>query len=322
MGHLGRSLAAAAALLLTSTAVPAGAAPELTLEPEQLPRGAAVRVPHVEGSAVVDGDRRIEVGDDELSLLAATPRRYVVRATGSRPARILAVRRDGTTRVVLHGVLAEEAEVSADGRLLAYGVGLGDGVTEVRVRRVRDGQQVASRVFGFPGGFTEVVDLAGTAVLLGRSRSGQVAVWDFAADRVAQRAEAHRWIYAGDLRLDLVAAFTTGGERCSVLTRASDTARVLWRSCRERVLAFSSDGRRLATTDIRTDPDLGDEVTEVAVRTRTGRLVARYRAEEVTGVAWESGRALLLEAVGSSSSAIVRCVAQRCRTATEPVPRP
>jgi hypothetical protein len=127
--------------------------------------------------------------------------------------------------------------------------------------------------------------------------------------------------YAADISANRLATYTRdpyeGG--CSVVSRLSAPRVALWRSCRERVDAFSPRGGRMATIDILSD---GIGPREVLVRRAGGRLLGHYSARWFGAVAFESERALLLDANGARKSATVRCVASRCvrSSALRPVP--
>jgi WD40 repeat protein len=321
MQHL-RWVAVAMAVMLLAVPAAAVAAPAEPLEPEQLPRGAAVRVPHVEGRTVVDGDRRIDINGKYVTLLASGPAGYVVRAAPGlgTVGRILLVRPGGQPQKVRGVWFADDVTFSDDGQLFAQSTLLADDHSLIEVRRTRDGRLVASREFVEPDAGATIIEVSEDRLLFGRSRSGRVHLWDLKTGRLRQMADQNRKIYAGDLRLGLLAAFTTRGRRCSVVVPIADPDRVLWRSCRERVLAFSPDGRRMATTRKATDPSLPDLYTMryVGVRTLAGRLLGGFTARSFRDVRWESDTRLLLDTAGTTTTAIVRCVAGRCRTATEP----
>ena len=318
MRNLGLTLTAALCLGLTLTAAPSPAAPT-DLRPEQLPRGADARVPHLEGNTLVDGSRRIEVEGVAPELLAVAARGYVVRTRvtkGINGVRVLKVRPNGSTRVLVRRD-AYDVTVNDTGTHLAVASLVSDGTTSIAVSRIRDGRRVARREFGYPGGATYIVDFSGQRLLLGRSRSGQTHVWNWASDHVRTVARHHRWLRAGNLEGNVFAAFRTVNERCTVVARISRPGRVLWKNCDERVLSFSEDGRTMATTDRRRDPDY-QTVRHVRIRTIRGRLLGDYTASSFREIQWESPRRVLFSVRDTSHTSTVRCTPMRCKNASTP----
>lgn len=318
MRHLGPTVTAALAVLLSVTTAPANAAVR-DLQPEQLPRGADASVPHVEGNTIVDGDRRIPVEGTNLVLRAVTRTGYIVATQVTRydnGGRLLKVRRNGSATVLVRSG-ASEVAVNDAGTHLALGSLVSDGETVLVVRRISDGETVARRFVGYPGGFTDVVDFDGTRLLLSRSRSGQTLVWNWATDQLRTVAAEHRWLHEGNLEADVFAAFRSGSERCMVVARISRPDQVLWKTCGERVIALSDDGRRMVTAT--RDPSY-QRITAVTVRTIHGRVLGSYTSREFTGIQWESPRRVIFSVAGETHASTVRCTPKRCKNASDPLP--
>ena len=147
-------------------------------------------------------------------------------------------------------------------------------MTQVGVRRLSDGKRLAKRVFRSwvddnVGRFARPVDLDGGRMLIGGS-GGRVMAWSWKRD-VLRTVKDDKWhLQTGTLRRDVAAGFTAPGERCTFVARLSRPGRELWRSCTQRVLSFSPDGRRMVTIDRRITPGFGT-VREIVMRTITGQ---------------------------------------------------
>lgn len=321
MSRLGRTATTTTALLLL-LAAPAGAGAG-SLDPAALPRGADLSRPYVEGTTIVDGARVVDVpGARGLEILDVARTGWWV--SRRRDVVSLAfVAHDGT-QSRLPGA-DEDTVFSADGRFYTEALLLSDGETQVGVHRLSDGKRLAKRVFRSwvddnVGRFARPVDLEGDRMLIGGS-GGRVMVWDWRRD-VLRTVKDDRWhLQAGSLRRDVAAGFTAPGERCTFVARLSRPGRELWRSCSQRVLSFSPDGRRMVTIDRRVDPSF-QKVREIVLRTVTGRTLGRWAAASFTDIAWESEKKISFRVEGASQTAMVRCSASQCATASDPTPVP
>ncbi|WP_134738665.1 hypothetical protein [Nocardioides sp. 503] len=298
---------------------PAQAAEPVVLRPADLPRGADVRVPHLEGRTVVDGDRRVRVrGGDRVVLLGRSGDAYVVGVSGDDDGRgsIRLVRPGAAARVVLRGVPVFETVLSGDGQHLVRASASTARRTRVMVNRASDGALVRQRTF--PGS-AKVLDAGGGRVVLGSWGPDRTLSWSFATDTTTTLVR--RAGYAASIEADRLATYSRdpydGG--CSVVRRLAAPRGTLWRSCDERVAAFAPGATRLATIGILSD---GLGPTEVRLRKAGGRLVARYAARWFGSISFESERALLLDTNGTRKAATVRCTATRCvrASALRPVP--
>lgn len=317
--HLGRLRRSAllAAGLLTALSVPASAA---DLQPGSLPRGTDLARPYLEDTTIIDGARVVDVPVRRPVLVAPARGGYVVGDRRFADGLVL-IDHVGTTRR-LPGA-DTDLVVSADGRLYSEAFLLGDGITRVGVRRVSDGERLAGRTFtsgalAGVGRFARPIDIVGNRMLVGGD-GGRVMVWNWKKD-LLRTVVADRWhLQVGSLADDIAAGWTAPGERCTVVARLSTPRRRLWKSCEERVVTLSPDGRRLVTTDRRVDPSFG-RVQLIVMRTVTGRELGRWTARRFTDIVFESDTAISFRVDGSSRTAMVRCSASRCQAASDPLP--
>lgn len=319
MSRLGRTTTTTTALLLL-LAWPAGAGSG-SLDPGSLPRGADLFRPYVEGTTIVDGARVVDVPDaHRLEILDVARTGWFV-SKSSTFIRLAFVAHDGTQRR-LPGA-GEDTVLSPDGRFYTEAFLLSDGETQVGVHRLSDGKRLASRVFRSwvddnVGRFALPVDLDADRMLIGGT-GGRVMVWRWKSD-VLRTVKADRWhLQTGSLRAGIAAGFTAPGERCTSVAGLSHPGRELWRSCTQRVLSFSPDGRRMVTIDRRITPRLG-RVREIVMRKVTGQTLGRWTAEAFSDIAWETDKRISFRVEGTSQTAMVRCSASQCATASDPTP--
>lgn len=309
------------AVVCASPAVAAAPdAPTVELKPGSIERGDDIAGPHVEGRTVVDGSLRITLGWPDVSLLGTSGKAYVVLVSeedGSGP-KVLRVRPDDSYRVLARGRSTWDMVVSDDGDHLLSVPSVSADRTVVRVFDARTGDLVRERTF--PGSVS-VLDAHDGRAVLGSWGPDRTFWWDFVAD--STRRISNRPGYAADIAADRVASYTGDPylDGCSVLTRLNRPAGVLWRSCGERVHAFTEDGRRIATVHILSD-GLGPDVVNVR-RAHHGALLVRYTAEWFGDVRWERDTALLLDTNGRTKAATVRCDVASCERASDlkPVPQ-
>lgn len=302
----------------TSAAPPAS----VTLRPAQLERGPDVTVPHLEGRTIVDGDRRIPVPGAHVALLGWTPRAYVVVSSTRQYTRntTLRVRHDGTRTTILDsGAKGPWAlTLSGDGaHLVVVDDSAAPQRTRVTVRSARNGSLVARRTVE---GSASVLDMEEGRMVLGAWGPDRTWWWNVISD--ATRRINDRVGYAADISGNRLASYTEDpyDDGCSVVTTL--TGRRLWRSCDERVTAFSPQGRRMATVHILSD---GLGPTKVWTRKARGRLEASYTARWFGEISFENESALLLDTHGRRTATTARCVASTCerteRVRTERAPR-
>ncbi|GAB3197231.1 hypothetical protein GCM10027062_08510 [Nocardioides hungaricus] len=303
---------AALATLCGALAAPApaaptpAAAPTIEIKPTQLPRGENSRVPWLVGDRViVDGDTRIELADPGY-LLGRSGTAYLVVSTG----RLLRVRADGTTRRIARLSVADGPVLSGDGDRVVVNRTVRRH-SRIRVLDARTGRQIVSR--DFPR-YTGVLDVDGGRAVLFSMAPARTLWWNFVADTT--RPILRRGAGAADIGADRLSTFTgdpyQGG--CTVVSSLRRPRQVLWRSCEDRPIAFSPNGRRMVTTDILSDGLGPGEVT--ARTTKGGKRLAAYRTYWFGAIAWETDRALLMDANTRRRAATVRCVVAECERAS------
>ena len=295
------------------------AAPTVDLQPEELARGADIAVPHVEegtwGEVFVDGDRRVELPGRLARVIGPSAGGWLVgtqNADYKRNRRVVRVGVDGSVTDVLRNVDPSAVVLSADGTTLAWPqyVGRGSKVV-IHVARASDGEELAAKG---PLPYTDLLDVDAKKVVLGNDR--RTFAWGFVRDRT--RTLARGMSGDVDLSLDLMTSWTKdpyeGG--CMVVSRLSSPRIEVWRSCRDRVAAFSPDGTQMLTFHKLTD---GLGPGEIHLRTLAGRELATWTTGWFGDWTWESPGVVLLEATGTRRSATVRCELTECENATDPV---
>lgn len=308
-------VAAVAASLVT--AAPATAAPAVDATPTHLPRGADLAAPHLDGRTIVEGAVRIRVRPGGLvRLLGKAGTAYVVTVTSTNGLRGRLVRytADGASTTIGRGDFYD-AELSGDGaRVLLTRTKLRPETrTVVEALDSTTGALSATTVVK---GFASVLDATGDTAVLG-SWAPHAATRRWTLSTGAVTRVARRTGYAADVAHDLLASYTDdpydGG--CTVVSRLSDPTVRLWRSCRERVEEFSTDGSHLALVDILSD---GIGPGAVLVRTTSGTPVATYVLDRgwFGRMSFESPTTLVAEAFGPRRGAVVRCDAQACERAS------
>ncbi len=120
-----------------------------------------------------------------------------------------------------------------------------------------------------------------------------------------------------DIGNDLLATYTKdpylGG--CVRLSRLTSAATTLWKSCSERIVAFSPSGDRMATVHILSD---GIGPNEVREREIDGTLLGDYATDWFGAITFESNTELLLDVNGDTRASTVRCSEGDCENATDP----
>lgn len=300
------------AALLPLTALPAYAADRVDLSrPATLERGEDLRVAHIEGDTIVDGEVRIDLDTRRLLLLGTSGDDYVVQTWRQRSgrAKVKRVTADGDVTVLLRGRKAWGAVVSADGEHVVTNDHRRRGT--ITVHDASDGSQVASRRFR---GYPFVVDAADGTVLISSWSRGRTITWDTDTNR--RRRLVDHVVYTADLQTDRIAYFTkdpySGG--CSVVAPLSDPDTRLWRSCRQKVASFSPDGSLLTSMYILAD-GLGPNV--VQLREVDGSRLATYEARWFGRIRWEDSDTLLLDANGKRRMATARCDGTDCERASD-----
>jgi hypothetical protein len=158
-------------------------------------------------------------------------------------------------------------------------------------------------------------------VLLGGWGPDRTFRWNLAGDTT--RKVVDRVGYQASVEDDLLASYTRdpylGG--CTVVTTLSDPGQTLWKSCKERVVAFAPGGQWLATIHILSD---GIGPSQANVRTFGGQRLASYTARWFGDIVWEDATHLMLFTNGQNRSGWVRCKVDECERASDlsPVQEP
>lgn len=319
------AVAAVATLVLTglaTTGAQAGGtpAPRTQLHPGKLDRGADVRIPHLEGKTIVDGDTRLRVRAQRVSYVGKSGDDYLVAVSTNdgRQGRALRITPTGDRTVLARGVDIWTLVLSQDGSELAEEHYVRRNRTEIRVHDAVTGSVRTARTFHSN---VSVLDFDRGRLVLTAWGPNHTFWWTHASNTT--KLINHRVSGTADIRADRLSAYTddpyNGG--CTVVTALTAPRQRLWRSCDERVEDFSANGRRIATIHILSDgPGPGD----VWLRKIGGRQLGHYTARWFGLIQFESNRALLLDTFGARQAATVRCDATSCERASalEPVRQP
>lgn len=316
-----RSVIAVAVLAAVSLVLPAqAAAPSVDLQPDELPRGVDVAVPHIaegpRGGVFVDGSRRIELPGRLARIIGPSGDSWLVGTANvgvKRNQRVVRIGPDGSVTNLLRAIDESTVILSADGSTLAWQQTVRKGRKVVtHVARASDGVHLGQKG---PTRHVDLLDVDAKKVVLGSDT--RTFAWNVARGRT--RTLAKGMSGDADLSLDLLTTWTKdpyeGG--CMVVSRLSSPRTRIWRSCRERVAAFSPDGTQMLTFHKLTD---GLGPGEIRLRSIEGRKLATWTTGWFGSWGWESPGVVLLDANGSKRSATVRCTPARCENATDPVP--
>ena len=310
MAALTTALATGAAL-----AVPAqAAAPTVDLQPQQLTRGADIAIPHIEDGDFVDGERRIELPGTVARVIGQSGDAWLVGTDNvdrNRNRRVVRVEADGTVVDVLRDLDTSTVLLSGDGSTLAWQQLVGKGSKVITYAASADGTVIGQKG---PGPYVRLLDVAADRVILGAGK--RVLQWQPSTG--GQRTLVKKLAGSASIEHDLLSIYTKdpydGG--CTKLVRLSDRSETVWKSCRQRIAAFSPDGTQLLTFHILTD---GIGPGEMHLRGIDGTRLATYTTSWFSTWDWEAAGTLLLDVNGTRRSATVRCTLGACENATDPV---
>jgi hypothetical protein len=306
--------AAATTFSLLAPAAPA-AAPTVDLSrPGALERGDDVRIPHVEGTEVVDGAVRVDLGTERFTLLGSSGDDYVVHSWGQRLGRekVVRVTAAGDRTVLLRGRETWGATLSSEGDHV---------LTNDNARRATltaydavDGAVVSSARFR---GWPAVLDAEGGVAVVSSWQQEQTVAWDFVDG--GRTLVAGLPGYVADLSADRLAVFTADPyvDGCTQVSTLSTPEERLWDSCRQKVGTFSPDGARMVTMHILSD---GIGPGEVQQRAVDGTRLATYTSRWFADLRWEDADTLLLDANSRRNGATVRCDLDVCELASDVAP--
>lgn len=302
-------LAATSAALLGPVAPATAAAPVVDLKPGALPLGEAPQVPYVDGTVVVDGDRRIETGAAEVQLLGTSGSAVIVAvsyADGPSP-RVLRIEADDSRTVVTKRVDIGGVVLSDDGSRLVRVDDVRGPTSRATLIDTGTAKVLATRTVK---GYLEARDVQGGKVLLVGYRPNRTLLWRTGPDQV--RTVLRTFATYADLGSNRISWFEGSpyNNGCQVLATLSAPRERIWRSCRDAVASISPDGSRLLTLHKLTD---GVGPSELKLRDGDGTLLATYRVQGwFTQWQWEDEHTLLLGANGKKRYAYVRCVGADC----------
>lgn len=314
--------AAVAGLGLMAPAVPPASVPvsgdgrTTTVDlgrPGTLARGDDVRLPHLEGNVVVDGDRRIEVRN-VVTLLGETGDDYVVSTRSRRgTSRVKRVSVTSEQWVLLTGREAVGVDLSSDGEHLLRNDNRRRAT--ISVYDATDGAPVATgrfRDYGY------VLDAdAGTAVVSSWAGAGRAVSWDFVDG--GRTLVAEKDAYLADISADRLATFTADPylDGCTEVSTLSAPDELLWESCQQKVATFSPGGEQMVTMHILAD---GVGPGEVDLRAVDGTPLVTYTSRWFGQLQWEDDDTLLLDANSRRNGATVRCDLDVCELASDVAP--
>jgi hypothetical protein len=309
------AIATATALATSLLAAAQAAAPTVELDPQQLPRGADIAVPHIEDGDFVDGDRRIELPGTVARVIGRSGDSWLVGTNNvdrKRNRRVVRVAADGSVTDVLRNVDPSTVILSADGTTLAWQRFVSGGRKVVTYAgSAADGTVLGSKG---PARNVSLLDVDATRVVLAGGK--RVFQWKPTSGRT--RTIVRKMSGLASIEHDLLSIYTKdpylGG--CTKLVRLSAPRTKVWKSCRDRVAAISPDGEQMLTFHILTD-GLGPR--DIRLREVDGTRLATYRTSWFSSWGWESPGTLLLDVNGERRSATVRCTLDACENATDPV---
>lgn len=284
-----------------------------TLRPGQIERGEDTRKLHLEGRVIVDGDRRTRVEQGRfVNLLGRVGDEYLVRTIPSdyRSWRLLRIDRDGNAVELMDGGRNIPLAIASDDGSHVALIRFGQDRSRLTVADSWDGAVLRDRRFL---GHLEVMDYGPRRLVLTQWPGPRSRTFWWNPHNNRQVRISNRPALLADVSADRVSLFLGHVSDCLRVAPLSEPRRRLWRSCRDRVIAFSPDGRRMITGL------QGDDHFPPVVQVRRihGRLQATYRAKAIGFAVWENNRSVLIEAMGRSYTAVVRCTPrQQCERAT------
>ncbi len=301
---------------------PASAATSVSVRPLPLPLGEPPTVPYIAGadgdSDVVAGTTRVAIPTNEFDtagLVGVAGTGYLVRIfAGDRvPDRVVRVEPGKAPKQFAELEYYEASRLSTNGRYL-----LVSGYPSTAVVRVLDavtGHQVARHSFRTS---TEPLplDVRGTKIVIGGWSPARTMVWDWSTGAVS--TIANRSAYEASYATNKLASYTrrpSDADACSVVSSLTSPGATSWRTCTEKVAAFSPDGARVATEPI----EHQDVAYFVKRRSINGTLLTTYtNPNGVWTGAWETNTRSLLESYPTDGPGwLVRCEASTCERAAK-----
>ena len=277
------------------------------IDPAALPRGSAVTTLHTQGTSIVDGRVTLRTSlTGRLQILGRAGSGYLVttRADDGSDHTLWRVDTAGFAhRLAALGFDGDDLHVSPWGTRVAWTDQRKDS-TRVLVVRTTDGALVDVRRFA---GQLRVLDLR-RRVLLDGFRPDRTVWWRPVADRVSvvRGLQLSQADLAADRAVVVVEDQVNGFDGvCFGYAALSAPARLLWKDCSDKPLAFSPDRRLVMTTNIEAD---GPGTGLLQVRTAaTGAVRATLRTDGFFVVpSWAGDDAFLAHTWYQGKAAIVR----------------
>jgi hypothetical protein len=304
---------------------PDGARPQRTtvIELADLPVGPPPASLYAADNVIHDGDTSVPVAlTRPLRLLGRVVGGYAVQTIGSSGYYGKLYRVDAATgETVKFGRssdLYREPRIMGQGRYVAYGTCCAP--PTVTVRSVETGRVVAKKVFP---GYAELVDAAGSRVLVGSESPDRAMWWSPFRDRIKPIGEFFVVPFNADAQHGLASVVRDVSEPCAELIRTARPGHPLWRDCRSAVIAFAPDARTVVTTSFR-GFDAGKGLSEISVRrTADGALLHEFKGVEIHPLHYDGNDHLVFVAHDQGSTAVVRCdLAGSCERVSELVAEP
>lgn len=322
-GRRGRALTLGALTLAVcagTLGAPAPAAPaSQEIKPAALARGADSTIPYFDGATIVADGERIptRLRGHRTVLGTEDDGGFLVSAQRSRRTTIARISPDGAAEVVVR--FARPAEVVASPDLSRVVLTTTRRArTTVAMVPTQEGGEIRQR--NFPG-YVQTVAAGPARVLVSQGQTARTGTWWWNPTTNRVRKISDWTAYRADLASDRLALMEGDPyqDACQRVVRLSAPKRTVWRSCTDRVDAFSPTGF-MATVHILSD---GLGPAHVALRRPGGRVAARFHTRGWFGdMAFEGPRALMVHTVGRAKAAWVRCLPSGCERASELEPRP
>jgi hypothetical protein len=295
------------------------------IELTDLPVGPPPASLYAAGNVIHDGDVSVPVGlTRPLRLLGRVVGGYAVQTIGSSGYYGKLYRVDPATgearKFGRSSDLYREPRIMRGGRYVAYGTCCAP--PTVTVRSVETGRVVAKRVFP---GYAELVDAAGSRVMVSSQDPDKGLYWSPFRDRVAAFGELFVVPFNADAKhgLAYVVPKTGGSGSCAELVRTARPERPLWRGCKVAVVAFSPEAQTVVTVPF-AGSDGAKGLSRIEVRrTDDGTLLHAYEGVDINPLHYDGEDHLVFVAHSKGSTAVVRCdFAGSCERVSELVAEP
>lgn len=289
-----------------------------------LPEGEPLATLHARNNVIYDGDLVLPVDlARPLRLLGRiSGDDYAVQTIGSSGYYGKLFRVDHETgEVVRFGRsydLYREPRIMRGGRYLAMN-NAGPAPSKFGILDTETGEFVTTR--HFPG-YSEMIDAAGSRVLVQTEDPSLTAYWFPFKNRVRVLPGVQAISYQGDAKHGLLSVVVADEYRCAGLVQTKHPDDLLWGDCEGVAVAFSPDGTKAVTT--RGNKDF--ETTRIQVRlVADGSLLHSYDVDglDPDPLHWDGDDHIAFVVHPKGSTAAVRCdLTGVCERVTEIVDEP